>query len=148
MSSLIRKISAKTVCGKIEKPVPVKGKQLYIVGGIANKVKTGDSQFGTWTALVGQFEATNVDTGEVFVAPQCFLPEPMNGMIAAALEATDKDGKRVNQSVQFAVEVGVKHAENQIEYEYTAKEIMKSDSADPLAAIRETIQKALPAPSK
>jgi len=148
MSSLVRKISAKVVCGKIEKPVPKKGKTLFIVGGIANKVRTGDSQYGTWTALVGQFEATNVETGEVFIAPQCFLPEPMNGMIAAALEATDKDGKRLNQSIQFAVEVGVKHAENQIEYEYTAKEIMKSDSADPLAAIREEITKALPAPAK
>ena len=148
MSSLIRKISAKTVCGKIEKPVPVKGKPLFIVGGIANKVKTGDSQFGTWTALVGQFEATNIDTGEVFIAPQCFLPEPMNGMIAASLEMVDEDDKRINQSVQFAVEVGVKFAENQIEYEYTAKEIMKSDAADPLASIREQISKALPAPKK
>jgi hypothetical protein len=148
MSSLIRKISAKTVCGKIEKPVPKKGVQLFIVGGIANKVRTGDSQYGTWTALVGQFEATNIATGEVFIAPQCFLPEPMNGMIAASLEMVDEEGKRVNNSIQFAVEVGVKFAENQIEYEYTATEIMKSDAADPLASIREHISKVLPAPAK
>jgi len=146
MSSLIRKISAKSVCGKTEKPEKAKG--LFLVGGIANKVKTGDSLYGTWTALVGQFEATNIDTGEVFVAPQCFLPEPMNGMIAASLEQVDKDGKRINSSVQFAIEVGVKKADNQIGYEYTAKEIMKSDAADPLASIRDVITKALPAPTK
>ena len=146
MSSLIRKISAKTVCGKVEKPE--KNTPLFIVGGIANKVKTGDSTYGTWTALVGQFEATNIETGEVFVGPQCFLPEPMNGMIAASLEMLDDEGKRVNNSVQFAVEVGVKKSDNTVGYEYTAKEIMKSDSADPLAAIRETITKALPAPTK
>lgn len=146
MSSLIRKISAKTVCGKTEKPE--KATALFIVGGIANKVKTGDSLYGTWTALIGQFEATNISTGEVFVAPQCFLPEPMNGMIAASLEQVDEDGKRLNASVQFAVEVGVKKSDNQIGYEYTAKEIMKSDAADPLASIREKIAKALPAPKK
>lgn len=146
MSSLIRKISAKSVCGSTEKPK--KATKLYIVGGIANKVKTGDSMYGPWTALVGQFEATNIETGEVFVAPQCFLPEPMNGMIASSLEQVDDDGKRVNNSVQFAVEVGVKPAETTVGYEYTAKEIMKSDAADPLAAIREKIATALPAPSK
>ena len=146
MSSLIRKISAKSVCGKVEKPK--KATKLFIVGGIANKVKTGDSQYGPWTALVGQFEATNIETGEVFVGPQCFLPEPMNGMIAAALEMVDDDDKRLNSSVQFAVEVGVKPADNTVGYEYTAKEIMKSDSADPLAAIREKIALALPAPTK
>ena len=148
MSSLIRKISAKTVCGKTEAPTDKKTVALFIVGGIANKVKTGDSMYGTWTALVGQFEATNVATGEIFIAPQCFLPEPMNGMIAASLEMVDDDDKRINQSVQFAVEVGVKKADNQIGYEYTASEVMKSDAADPLAAIRETIAKAIPAPAK
>ena len=68
--------------------------------------------------------------------------------IAANLEMVDDDGKRVNNSIQFAVEVGVKKAENQIGYEYTAKEIMKSNAADPLASIRESISKALPASKK
>ena len=76
------------------------------------------------------------------------MPEPLNGMIAASLEMVDDEGKRVNNSVQFAVEVGVIKADNQIGYEYTAKEIMKSDAAEPLASIRETITKALPEPTK
>ncbi len=144
MSNLVRKISAKSVCGKLEKPT--KATSLFIVGGIANKVKRGSSDYGDWAALVGQFEATNIETGEVFVGPQCFLPEPLNSMMAATLDETDAEGERVNASVQFAVEVGYKKADTATGYEYTTKEIVSADAADPLAAIREEMTKALPAP--
>jgi len=146
MSSLVRKISAKSVCGKLEKPKEQTA--LFIVGGIATKTKRGQSDFGEWAALVGQFEATNIETGEVFVGPQCFLPEPLNSMMAASLDETDEEGNRTNASVQFAVEVGYKPADTATGYEYTTKEIVKSDSADPLAALREEMTKALPAPAK
>lgn len=150
MSSLIRKISAKSVCGKIEKPKKAIG--LFVVYGHASKTKTGSTDYGSWTALVGRFEATNIETGEVFQAPQCFLPEPLNTMIAESLEETetDEDGKetRVNSSVQFSVEVGIKPSDVPIGYEYTTKEIVEADTADPLAALREASAKALPAPKK
>ena len=146
MSSLIRKISAKSVCGKIEKPK--KAEKLFSVIGIANKTKTGQSDYGPWTALVGQFEATNYESGEIFVAPQCFLPEPLNSMLAGTLEETDEEGKQVTASVQFAVEVGVKPSDVPIGYEYTTKELVEADTADPLAALRDSAAKALPAPAK
>jgi hypothetical protein len=144
-SQLIRKISAKTILGG--KPeVPEKPTPLYTVLGIAQKTKNGTSDFGEWTSLVGQFEAKKIGSDDVVVAPQCFLPEPLNGMIAAQLEETDEDGNRVTSSVQFAIEVGVKPAKTATGYEYTAKEIIDSDKADPLAALREAVAKALPAP--
>jgi len=146
MSSLVRKISAKSVCGKVEKPK--KATPLFTVIGIASKTKSGQSDFGPWTSLLGQFEATNIDTGELFIAPACFLPEPLNSMIAASLEETDDEGKQVNRSVQFAVEVGYKPNETAIGYEYTTKEIVESDQADPLAALRAEAKKGLPAPKK
>ena len=146
MSNLIRKISAKSVCGKVEKPK--KATPLFIVFGIASKTKAGNSDFGPWTALLGQFEATNLETGEVFQAPQCFLPEPMNSLIATQLEATDEEGNREVNSVQFSVEVGVKPNETPIGYEYTTKTVVKSDEADPLAALRNASKAALPAPKK
>lgn len=146
MSTLIRKISAKSVCGKVEKPK--KAEPLFSVLGIASKTKTGNSDYGPWTALVGQFEATNFATGEVFVAPQCFLPEPLNSMLAESLNETDDEGKQVNNSVQFAIEVGIKPSDVPIGYEYTTKEVVKADTADPLAALRDASAKALPAPKK
>ena len=145
MSNLIRKISPKNICGKLDKPE--KATALYHVIGIASGTKTGNSDYGQWIALKGQFEATNVATGEVSAAPICFLPEPLNSMIAAKLDETDKDGNQVNSSVQFAVEVGYKPADNAYGYEYTTKEIIESDQADPLAALRNEAKKALPAPA-
>jgi len=51
MSSLVRKISAKSVCGKVEKPK--KATPLFTVIGIASKTKSGQSDFGPWTSLLG-----------------------------------------------------------------------------------------------
>ena len=146
MSNLIRKISAKSVCGRIE--APKKAVKLFTVFGIATKVKTGQSDYGPWTALVGQFEAVNAETGEIFQAPQCFLPDPMNSMIAEQLEECDEDGNRVTQSVQFSVDVGIKPSDVPVGYEYTTKTVVESDNADPLAALRDASAKALPAPKK
>ena len=146
MSNLIRKISAKSICGKVE--VPKKATALFVVFGIATKTRSGQSDYGPWTALVGQFEATNIETGEISQAPQCFLPEPMNEMIANQLDETDDEGNRITNSVQFSVEVGVKPADNAVGYEYTTKTVVESDAADPLAALRDQSAKALPAPKK
>lgn len=146
MSNLIRKISPKNICGKLEKPS--KATALYHVIGIASSTKTGNSDYGQWVALKGQFEATNLANGELSVAPICFLPEPLNSMIAAKLDETDQEGNQVNTSVQFAVEVGYKPADNAYGYEYTTKEIIESDQADPLAALRAEAKKALPAPEE
>ena len=150
MSTLIRKVTAKSICGKMT--APEKAKRLFSVFGIATKTKSGSTDYGMWTALVGRFEAVNIETGEVFEAPQCFLPEPLNTMIAEALDevVTDDEGNesRVNTSVGFSVEVGIKPSDVPIGYEYTTKENVKADTADPLAALRESTAKTLPAPTK
>lgn len=140
MSSLIKKISAKTVFGDVA--VPEKAVALYTVMGIANGIRTGNSTYGEWLALTGQFEAMNLETGEAFVAPQCFLPEPLNGLIAAKVRTPDENGKPV--SVRFAVEVGLKPAKSTFGYEYTVRELVDASENDPLADLR----KSLPEPKK
>ena len=153
MNTLIRKVTAKSICGKMVPPS--KAKRLFSVYGIATKTKSGSTDYGSWTALVGRFEAINIETGEVFEAPVCFLPEPLNTMIAEALDETVTEGEgddakevRVNTSVQFSVEVGIKPSDVPIGYEYMTKENVKADTADPLASLREVTQKTLPAPKK
>lgn len=138
MSSLIKKISAKTIVGTVT--VPEKATPLYTVIGIANGIKSGMSTYGEWLALTGQFEAMNLESGEAFVAPQVFLPEPLNGLIAAKIRTPDENGQPV--SVRFAVEVGVKPAKTTMGYEYTVRELVDASENDPLADLRE----ALPAP--
>lgn len=139
MSELIRKISAKTVIGKIEKPE--KAKPLFHVYGIARGVRTGESTYGPWVALIGQFEAVNLESGETYQAPQCFLPEPIGSMMAAQVQDDD------TESVQFGLEVGIKPADTATGYEYTSKALVESREADPLADLRSKMP-ALEAPKK
>lgn len=150
-ASLIRKISSKTVLGGVPE-VPTKATPLYTVIGVATGVRTGASSYGEFTALKGQFEATNLATGEQVTAPQCFLPEPLNGMIAAQLAMVDDDGNPLAKTARFAVEVGVIPAKTATGYEYTARELVDTTENDPLADLRKALpapaKKALPAPAK
>ena len=157
----LRKISSKTVMGKVEKPE--KATKLFTVIGVAHRTRRGDGDNGPWVSLIGRFEATNILTGEVSTAPQCFLPKPMDEILAFQLEEMepllDSDGKvqldaddnertkRVTESVQFAYEIGVKPTDTPIGYEYTTNTIVEPGGADPLAELRGALPK-LPAPSK
>lgn len=137
---ILRKITVATVCGKVgrmgEKDEP---KALMRVYGFANGVKRGETAFGPWAGLTGQFEAVNLETGEVAVAPVCILPEPMGSLLVSRAEN--------GEAVQFAYEIGVKYsAKGSAGYEYTTKVIVKESQNDPLAELRQQV-KALPAPT-
>jgi len=141
----LRKISAKTVWGKIKaEHIPEKGsKPLYRVIGQAMGTREGDGDYGDWVALVGNFEAVNLETGEVFDAPQCFLPEPFHSAIVKKVSAEG------TIAVDFAFEVGVKAPgpDATVRYEYTCKALADPSKADPLAALRSRLP-ALPPPPK
>lgn len=143
-TTAIRKISSKTVVGKIPNP-PEKGvRPLWQVIGQATGVKAGTTQFGEFQALVGVFEAVNVETGEVFEAPQCFLPEPQNGAIATKL----LNGNAT--AVEFALEIGIKApgAGSQQRYEYTCKTLREAGESDPLDGLRRKLPALLEDKSK
>lgn len=143
-----RKISAKTVWGKVKKTdIPEKGvKVLFTVIGQAMGVRKGEGEYGAWIALVGTFEAVNTDTGEVFVGPECFLPEPFNSMIANKLQ-----GEGAVHAIDFAFEVGIKAAPaddlTRVPYEFTCKPLQDPTQADPLLALRGRIPKRLAGPN-
>ena len=155
---LLRKISSKTVIGKVAKPK--KQTPLFHVYGIAHKVRSGNSDMGPWTALIGRFEAVRISDGQSYAAPQCFLPEPMSSMIAEQLlmteDVVDADGKSVTDadgvqrtknlvdSIRFSLEIGVKKSDSPVGYEYTTKPHLDPSEQDALADLR----KLLPAPKK
>lgn len=161
---IIRKISARHVIPNVKYFVPKADKDgnisrdiipLYRLFGQATGVRKGESDNGPFTALTGRFEAVVVaadpETGEVdeksYAAPECFLPEPMNAMIADELDQKDANGKRVVQSLQFAFEVGIVAAKTSVGYEYRCTPLIEREGADPLAAMREQMAK-LPPPKK
>jgi len=134
--TLLRKITVKGVYGAIvrpsegDKPTDI----MHVIGNasgvreIEDKFKPGQMTY----ALRGQFEATNVVTGEVFTAPECFLPEPTQSMITDQIRKGSTD-------VQFAVSLSYKFAKTAVGYEYVTKPHVKASGVDLLAELRATL---------
>lgn len=160
-ANLVRKISPKTVCGKVKLPTkPGKGydsdgneiqievpyaAKLFTVIGVSHGIKTGTGDNGPWVAFLGSFEATRASDGQVFQAGQCFIPKAVEDLLVSSMRAGQKDDPQA--SVQFAIEVGIKPADTAVGYEFTVKNLVKTQNADPLALLRREML-ALAAPAK
>lgn len=142
--SFLKKLSAKTIMGKIRAPEKATG--LYRIFGQVTGVRSGTGDNGVWNAFLGAFEAHRMDTGEVFQGSQCFLPSGISELLVAQVrKATDNND---TASIEFAIEVGVKPTDTPIGYEYTVKNLIKPTGGDPLAALRGKVdQLALAAPT-
>lgn len=137
-ANYVKKISAKVVVGRIVKPeAPT---DLFSIIGIARETITGTTQFGDFVGFAGEFEAINAETGEVFKAPKAFIPEPAQGMLAAALTG--------NEAVEVGLTIGVKPHSGEMGYEYTCRPLFEAQGTDMLADLRERAKMALPAPKK
>lgn len=141
---MLKKLGAKQITGDVKKHVKEKCAndgdhfELYSIWGTANGVKTGTSNFGDWMSFVGQMEAVNRVTGEMFAAAHCFIPEPLSTMLKVALQDHD--------TVDFAFTVSVKRRDDlQCGYEYLVKPHKAATESDPLEKLRNLIP-ALPSP--
>lgn len=145
-TDLLKKLSFKTVVGKVNRrELPENGESMLVmrVIGVANKTVTGNSDFGAFVGFLGNFEATNVATGEVFRSGQMFLPNVCSNLLEAAVAANG------GANVEFGFDIGVKEADNAIGYEYTAAPIIEASETDPVALLKSRISApALPAPTK
>ena len=147
---LIKKISAKTVCGDVRKVVKSKEagwkkEELFRVFGIANKIKTGDGDNGPWSAAEGQFKAVCSETGEEFAAGVCFLPDVAQNMVNAIV--TNAEG----QSVEFGFIIYVTEAPDSMTgYTYAAEPLIKPTEDDPLERLEKQLgeMNKLAAPKK
>lgn len=137
---LLRKVSAKTVCGKIKRPEEGQEIPLFRLMGSTDGVKTGESAYGPWFAFTGSFLAIRAD-GEEFGGSLAFIPEPVQGMIIGAI-----DNLAAGERVDFVVDVGLKHAENSVGYEYTTEFVQEPEESNPYRALAQRFKASLPAP--
>lgn len=140
-AELLKKITPVTVLGeKVAKLAPAKGAaavKLFTVYGIANGTKTGDTQYGAWTALTGMFEAVRASDGHRFQSAVCFLPGAAGEILIGGLKANRE--KDPDASIHFAIEVAVKFLERRdgtAGYEFVTREVVKVQQADLLADLR------------
>ena len=138
---LARKLSAKTL--GFDKPKIMalldasKGKpvQLYVIAGRANGVKTGESQYGPWTAFIGSFAAINIAVGKneeyapgvEIRSSRAFIPQPMEDAIASALN--ENEG-----GVEFSIEVSAVIGDKG-DYEYVCNPLVKLAESDELSGL-------------
>lgn len=154
---LVRKISAKTVMGKVVIPLKPDGKPyvdedgvptkfpdtvLYSVFGQSHSIRTGTGDNGAFCAFLGSFEAVRARDGKRFQGGQCFVPKAIEDLLVASMRAGQKEDPTA--SVEFAVEVGIKFAQSAIGYEYTIKNLVKTKNADPLADLRNRLAASHP----
>lgn len=138
---IVAKLSAKKVCGKIKKPE--KKTVLMQIFGVATGTKSGESNFGGWVALTGQFRATNLETGEIYQSGICYLPNTALNLIIPMLAKDGVDG------LEFAFNIGVIPADNAFGYEYYVEPMLEPKENDPLEMLAKRVsQVALPAPEK
>lgn len=139
----VKKLSVATVYGKIdlEKLFAAPGKQIHVmrVFGQAVGQKSGESNYGPWTALTGRFEATNPETGEVAEASQLFLPEVAMIPIQVAM---------ASGPATFAIDVFAKKSENTkpggSPYEYTWEPLQAPAADDPILRLKAEVNASKP----
>ena len=145
----IRKITVKEVYGTIgqkslpplrinlsdEKPEgdpnPSPEMPIMRVSGYASGVKTGDSGYGEWAALTGEFVARNADTGEIFGARVVIVPGSMgDALVSATRQALVEDA---DAKVRFSVDVSVKRSAREPgrKYEYVVRPVIDALLSSP-----------------
>jgi hypothetical protein len=122
-----KKLSAKIIVGKrigkIDAP-----KDLFTVIGIATGTKTGQSNYGEWVGLRGQFEVTRCDDGKVLHAPLMILPDLALALIPFYM-----------LPCEFAFLVKVVPSANGAGFEYAVDSIVTPRPHDPLAELRRSL---------
>ena len=157
MAQLLKKISLRTVFGSKSdiQELVLRDRQaehlLMRIIGFANGTREAksrevgdDGEKITSVGLVGEFEATNLQTGEVFSSAVAWLPQMAVDAVAGQLG--DEDAQRVG----FAFDIGVKYAEQSAtSYEFIVKPCVEMKESDAMAELRSKLpdpQSGLPSP--
>lgn len=132
-TTFIKKITVKECCGTpVLRDLPGDHSIVPImrVAGFAQGIKTGESNYGEWKAIMGEFAATNLKTGEIFTSPVAIIPSAMGEMIFQQVQASLMED--ASSRVKFAVEIGVMVSKRDPnKYEYTVQPIVDPEAGNP-----------------
>jgi len=98
------------------------------IAGVITAIRPGQTQLGEYAELVGQFQAVNLETGEMFQSGKAILPN----FIADPMVEASKGGSEV----EFAIQIGVKRNEGSVVgYEFSVKPLVEPKVSDKLAKL-------------
>ena len=149
MNEILRKLTIAT-CGwdqsAIKAALSDKPKiDLLKVVGVCQTAQSGASALGDYIKLVGEFRGINLDTGEIYAATRCILPNFIAEGIAYALSTSE--------NVEFGILIGAKAKAGSVTgYEFTVKPLIEPKVNDQLEklmliATQVTPMQALEAPT-
>lgn len=103
---------------------------LMRVLGSVSGFKAGETDNGPYVVLLGDFQGTNLQTGEIIEGvTKCILPDMIGDAVASAIHGGAAQ-------VDFAVELFVTFSEKAATmYEYSAKSLLKPETPKPIAAL-------------
>jgi hypothetical protein len=110
---------------------------LYDLYGTINRIKTGHTDKGDWTAFVGRFQAVTPD-GREFDSGKTHIPILEDILYSALTAAQETDPKA---AIEIAIRVSVKPAPKEkpsaTGYEYDVQRLIDArNEADPIARLR------------
>lgn len=117
--------------------------ELAHVYGTASSVKSGESAYGPWYGLVGEFTAVNASTGEEYHSAVAILPEIAQELVIAAL----KDST-AGVDIAFTILAIPHRPEGKVKglgFKYGAKPLMQPKISESMQRLRSLLPGSAPA---
>ena len=134
----IRKVSIATVYGKVRiADIPQDGElHLCRMAGVASSVESGESTYGDWQCLVGEFAAVNQQTGEMYAGNKCFVPSAMGEMLVSQMSGALLEDAAAR--LKFSVDIFAKvSARDENKYEYVIRPVLAPEVKNEAMALLE-----------
>lgn len=137
----LKKLSGKIILGGHKPDAPPRDHKgpmwLYRIAGICTGKEDGESDYGHYVSMLGEFQGINLETGEEFrTQTKCYMPD------VVCYPVINRLGMDGVSSVSFAYKVGVQRDESAAtNYVYVAEPIAALEQSDPLGALLEKIDK-------
>jgi len=110
--------------------------KLCRVVGVTNATDSKETQYGVGIVLFGEFEAVNLESGEILSSRKLFLPTSMSEPLKAELNKSDY--------VQFALEISIVPNDSMI-YEYVGTPLIENEGKKLLNELKTTLSGLLTA---
>jgi hypothetical protein len=134
----VRKITVASVFGKVKVADILEGEEIALcrIAGVASGLESGESSYGPWTMLLGEFAATNYQTGEIFAGVKAIVPGAMGEQLVLSMtNALMEDaGSKLKFSVDIFAKVSPRDANK---YEYVVRPVLAPDVRNEAMALLE-----------
>lgn len=140
---ILSKLSIKTAFGDTAQFKTFAGLTpvLRVIGMVRAK-EVGTTTFGDFVRFKGEFHATNLLTGEVSASAVCFLPSPVDQMLADVLNGRPEGDKN---PVEFGFDISVlPDPKTEVGYQYRVTTLLEAKQSNPMEDLMAKLTAAKP----